>query len=153
MRKIRLPFALLALCALERPCTSIPISFSMCKRRRTSEKHSHWSHFSHIAIHGKYTVAINILKYLRTRPWSTLLFRLYSGKSFPCARNLSWSLKKCFMNGFASCQIRYVRVRYLHIRLATYWKKSKTCTLGGASLKERETYLKHYELGRSEFDK
>ena len=45
-------------------------------------------------------------------------------------------------NGFTSCQIRYVRVRYLPIRLAAHWKSPKLGTLGGASLKEREMYYR-----------
>ena len=43
---------------------------------------------------------------------------------------------------FGTCQIRYFSLRYLHTRLAAHKKKSKTCTFGGAGIKERETYLK-----------
>ena len=83
---------------------------------------------------------------------------------------------KTLYNSFTTCQICYVRVRYLHIRLAAYWQSPlHPCTLGGTSLKD-EKYIKRLfflkrlrecfqwftesnmkriccELGRSEFDK
>ena len=50
---------------------------------------------------------------------------------------------KTLYNSFTTCQICYVRVRYLHIRLAAYWQSPlHPCTLGGTSLKEREIYQK-----------
>jgi len=48
-------------------------------------------------------------------------------------------------NSFTTCQIRYVRVRYIHCTYSSrrLLAESKTCTLGGVSLKV-EKYIKRF---------
>ena len=69
------------------------------------------------------------------------VFQTSEREKFSLRAKFKLKPEKMLYNGFASCQIDSLRSSSLPTCSSRYLlTKSKTCTLGGASLKERELY-------------